>query len=97
LEFFEDLPINLDIVPIDEHPFEGRSFRVFRPLGAQEFPYKSFLSRSIFSPVSREHQDIMTPLPQPFSGSLAADFMTADYIGWVAVNEEKKAHDEPPR
>jgi hypothetical protein len=34
----------------------------------------------------------MTPLPQPFSGSLAADFMTADYIGRVAVNEEKKAH-----
>jgi hypothetical protein len=34
----------------------------------------------------------VTPLPQPFSGSLAADFMTTDYIGRVTVNEEKKAH-----
>jgi hypothetical protein len=34
----------------------------------------------------------VTSLPQPFSGSLAADFMTTDYIEWVTVNEEEKAH-----
>jgi hypothetical protein len=34
----------------------------------------------------------VTSLPQPFSSSLAADFMTADYIGQVTVNEKKKAH-----